>query len=511
MARIFQDGFETGRPQIPGSIIIGDWLGSLWQFNQTSTVAFESRHIGVQSHIVNSGNYALEMWKTSTVAHRLQIFRDLEAELTEHYGRVEFYLSSVQTALDQVIPIIHFRDIAGNVVGSIRVEKKNPDAVTLHLYAGNSLVDSYTEAFLCDVWTRIEWRLLVDDTNGVFEVRRNGDSLLLFEGNTDPHESGHVSRLCLGAIEGITTTYVMRYDDVAVNDTLGDKNNAWPGRGTIIYLKPRGDGEHTDWNSSEQSANLSRHLVAEYIWSSLNSLSANFAYEAFNEDDSSYWRPAAVSGEWVGFKLYHPVALTRLWMGGQTTNYSPQNFKIEGSNDGDLWDTLSEETFINNGVAQEYDFVNTTAYKFYRIYVTSAYSSRSYLYDARFYQVPADRWAALVDIPDDGSLSRNWSDLFGDKISCLMLRIANDLGYDPASEIRAVQHLMKGRYVDGEAEAKAFIRLGADEEDSVSKKLMNDYQKYHQQIWDKNPFTDEDWTREEIDDLEAGAIHVEVG
>ena len=509
MARIFQDGFEIGRPQAPGSLTFGDWLGSLWQFNQSATLALQSRHIGVTSDIVNSGNYALEMWKTSTAAHRLQIYRDLEAKLTEHYGRVEFYLSA-QTLLDTAITFVHFRDTAGNVVGSIRAERKNADAVTLHLYINGNLVGSCSEAFLCNVWVRIEWRLLIDGISGVFEVKRNGDTLLFFEGNTDPHGTGHVRRLCLGTIDTVTATYVMYFDDVAVNDTSGDKNNGWPGRGRIIYLKPRGDGEHTDWHPSEQSANFSLHLIERYFCSSLNSPTANLSEHAFDENGSSFWRPVGTTGEWVGFELKYPAILNRLWIGGQTSTYSIADIRIEGSHDDVVWDPLAEGFFDNNGIPQEYGFNNSTAYKFYRIHVLSGRGGRAYLYDARFYQGPSEGWAALFDIPDDGSLSRNWSDVFGNKISCLTLRMSEDLGYDPASEIRTVQHLMKGRFVDGEAELKAFIRLGLDEADSEPKKLMNDYQKYHQQIWDKNPFTNEPWTRPELDDLEVGVEHKEV-
>lgn len=511
MARIFQDGFETGSPQPPGSITFGDWLGSLWQFNQTTTVALDSRHIGVQSHTVNSGHYALEMFKSSTAAHQLQVYRDLENELAEHYGRVEFYLSTHLTATNIVMPIVHFRDAGfDNVVGSLRVERTAANAVTLSLFIGNVEVASYPEAFMCDVWTRLEWRLLVDGTNGVCEVKRNGDTLLLYEGNTNPHGTGHVQYLCLGTIAAMAHTYRMFFDDVAVNDTTGEKNRDWPGRGRIVLLQPCGTGDHTDWDPSEQSANFSRHMAKEYLCSSLNLPTTNLAADAFDENGSSFWRPLGVTGEWVGFELKSPAALNRLWLGGSTSTYAPANMRIEGSHDAEVWDNLTEIFFANNGLSQAYEFENETAYRYYRLFVLTSRSGRIYLYDARFYQAPTELWATLFEVPDDEDESHSWSDSYGKKLSCQLLRMADDLGYDPALEIKAIQHLMKGKYVDGEAAVQSFVRLGTDEDSGDKKILMNAYQRTLQQIWDQNPFTGNGWTLAELDDLEIGVEHKEV-
>ena len=36
-------------------------------------------------------------------------------------------------------------------------------------------------------------------------------------------------------------------DDIAINDTLGTRNNSWCGPGAIVALKPTGDGQYYDW------------------------------------------------------------------------------------------------------------------------------------------------------------------------------------------------------------------------------------------------------------------------
>lgn len=509
MARIFQDGFETGRPMLPGvGGNFGVWLGSLWQSNQDSA-SLMSRHIGVQSDIARGARYALEMYKSTTSNYRLQIFRDLEQNLADHYGRVEFYIKFADTAPGNKFSILQLRDDTyDNIVGSVCVEKE-AEYMNMYLDIGGVQVAECAQAFMCDTWVRLEWRLSVDNTSGVFEVRRNGDTLLLFEGDTDPHGTGHVKYLSLGTTDS-NATFVMYYDDVAVNDITGEMNNSWPGRGNIIYLPPRAAGEHAEWIPSEQSANYSKHFVKNIIYSSCESLASYPPGNAFNENSGNYWRSVGYANEWIGFELLSSAVITRLWIGGQTTSYSPENIRIEGSHDGESWDILAEEYFDNNGQFHEYDFINSTAYKFYRLYIISAHSSRLYLYDVRFYQVPAQNWATLFDAPDTGDEARVVSGTVEKKDSYLMLRLAEDLGYDPVAEIKAVQHLLKGKFEDSESRIKPFIRLGVSEDEGPVYSLMNDYLKYYQYIWDKNPFTNEAWSRAEIDDLEAGIEHSDV-
>jgi len=254
MARIFMDGFETGRPdgQTP---TFGYYQGSIWQYDMT---AYLSRSIlRVVDSGAKTGTYALYAQQNSGISYRHTLFKNLGSNIVEHYGRVE---CDVNLQEDGVVPIVCFRDdtyaTAGDtnsIVATIRVSR-TADLVNLHLYVGAVEVASSSEAFINDGgYVRIEWRLLVDDTNGVFEVKVNGNSVISFQGDTDPTIEGHIRFLCLGKPYAGSTNYIARFDDVAINDTTGTVNNSWVGRGYIYLAKPKGIGNYSQWTPSNET------------------------------------------------------------------------------------------------------------------------------------------------------------------------------------------------------------------------------------------------------------------
>lgn len=512
MARIFQDGFELGRPNDTlEQVGFGGFDGGLWQ------IASSYSYGGVRcvKNPVNSGQYALFIIRSSTIGtNRHRVFRNLGKDVTELYGRVEVYIDGSLHRENQVGTLVFLQDSTFDAVNwghssnvmSIRISRTG-DFVNLSLWVNNQQVDTYSEAFLCNTWARIEWHLLVDDTNGSIEVRRNGDTLLSYSGNTDPLGSGHIRYLCLGCMDDYNQYYVY-FDDVAVNDTTGSKNNSWPGRGRIIFLSPKADGNHIEWEGSEQSPNFGFYFARDYMGSSLNSPTSNLFHEAFNQDSGSYWYANSTADEWVGFKLRAPVKITKVTMTGSTSSYNLANFRIEGSHDGESWDVLTTDYYANNGINHNFEFPNTTAYLYYRIYVIDSYS-RCYVRDVRFYQEPADAWAALFVIPDTGDAHFAWSDIIGQKLSVSVLQLVDDLGYDQASVIEAVQLVFKGRFIDGAASIQPFIKLGVHEDAGDTKQQVGAFWQYHQQIWDKNPWTNDEWDIEELDELEAGVEHKE--
>jgi len=63
--------------------------------------------------------------------------------------------------------------------------------------------------------------------------------------------------------------------------------------------------------------------------------------------------------------------------GWNSDNYSPKNWTIEGSNDNSNWTTVDTQTnqLVSPGAAKsEYTFSNDTAYRYYRINISAAYS-----------------------------------------------------------------------------------------------------------------------------------------
>ena len=243
MARIFQDGFEMGVPSGNGTTAFGAFRG-LWQFDQTSVATFAGSTIGVVSNIKNSGVYSLRHYSGgSSNSRQSKIWRSLGANLAEHYGRVEIRVVDINAA---TCGIVHVRDENFDTVADIRLTGTGD----VKLYIDNTEVASISSYLQFGQFVRLEWCLVVDEENGKFEVRADGNSLLSWEGNTNPHNTGAIRFLCLGYAVLTGSSNVFYFDDVAVNDTTGTINNSWCGNGSILLLKPKDNGHYSQFTGN---------------------------------------------------------------------------------------------------------------------------------------------------------------------------------------------------------------------------------------------------------------------
>jgi hypothetical protein len=116
----------------------------------------------------------------------------------------------------------------------------------LGTHGTGTLVDSETASLT--TWYVIEVHLVVHNLDGLLEVRLDGTTLYS-EGSLDtrPGAGAYITALYLGHVGGTYGAPVL-YDDIAVNDTTGDKNNSWCGLGGIVGINPTGDGSNEDFS-----------------------------------------------------------------------------------------------------------------------------------------------------------------------------------------------------------------------------------------------------------------------
>jgi len=93
-------------------------------------------------------------------------------------------------------------------------------------------------------WGLVEIHLKLDSTDGMAELRVNGQKVS-WTGNTIPNSDTRISQLLFGWTSGYNNSY--KLDDFAINTPDGDRNNSWCGAGKIIQMKPNGDGDLTEW------------------------------------------------------------------------------------------------------------------------------------------------------------------------------------------------------------------------------------------------------------------------
>ena len=363
MARVFMDGFEDG--QVAATLIPGaGWNNTLWYWQRAA-----AGRIGKVTNPVKSGSYCMRIGTTGSVSSWHQtIERDLGANIKEHYGRIELYSSNGDNNVQENLFLLDAND---DKVAAIRTLRTIGNLVNIYLYLGNTEVACLEEAFAHQTWVRIEWHLIVDEISGLFELRRNGDDILSYSGDTKGANMESIRTVCLGTY---TTARLGEYiDDFALNDTSGAVNNSWCGPGSILLLKPKGAGNYT-----------------------------------------------------------------------QFTPDSGNNF-------------------------------------------------------ARVNEIPHTSDSAYVESAT------------ADQIDTYEMQTLTDLGVDtsdPAFNIKAVQHLMAGRWDEAETKLSRVLRLGTTDNTGAAVALSNTYYRYWDEMFDVNPFDSLAWGLAGLNSLEAGVKHI---
>ena len=119
--------------------------------------------------------------------------------------------------------------------------------------------------------------------------------------------------------------------------------------------------------------------------SASSSYSGNPASGAFNGGGGSGWGNTNTMPSWLEYDFgsgtvisFYSLYRSSSQPGGWgSNNYSPQNWTFQGSNDNSTWTTLDTETgqqISYNASAAIFGFSNSTAYRYYRIYITTAVS-----------------------------------------------------------------------------------------------------------------------------------------
>lgn len=109
------------------------------------------------------------------------------------------------------------------------------------------------------------------------------------------------------------------------------------------------------------------------------------AAKAFDGNDGTYWRGASSAGpEWIGAELFFAKAVTkaRIHTG---TGYRPRAYAIEGSDDGTTWVEIATGELASSTGWQDVIFSNTVAYKYWRAYFTTRWTTYYAVRDIEFY------------------------------------------------------------------------------------------------------------------------------
>lgn len=159
------------------------------------------------------------------------------------------------------------------------------------------------------------------------------------------------------------------------------------------------------------------NTFASSAWSTDNGQ----AWHAFDNNTSTYWSTEqyATSNQYVGFDFGENGAVIASRVGINPRAYSNvvqmHDFKIQASNDNETWTDLYTGTIPNEtqyaGVMNYFDFTNTTAYRYYRLLVVNANTSKTVnVFELQFYRIIN----VPIDIIEDATykkVSGAWSEI----------------------------------------------------------------------------------------------------
>lgn len=112
------------------------------------------------------------------------------------------------------------------------------------------------------------------------------------------------------------------------------------------------------------------------------------AWQAFNDNTAdSFWQYNAALPHWLkyDFGASNEKVIVKYTINAHSSvpNRTPKDFKLQGSNDDSAWtdlDTQTGQTFSGNET-KIYTFSNSTAYRYYRLYITALGSGNEVLVD----------------------------------------------------------------------------------------------------------------------------------
>jgi hypothetical protein len=201
--------------------------------------------VNIVSDYPLSGNYCL--YVTSG-----EYLRFITPEISEFYIQIGFKPVNYGDGDGNI-----FKWYSGStVVGMISF---NPFDQKISVHKGNRTVTfgTSTSQLLYNQWYYIEVHIKLHATDGIIQLRIDGETQFIFSGSTTPSATSvslfyFVSEY-IDSYHGSTRYYV---DDIVINDTSGSNNNSWPNGSKIVLLFPTGKGSSTQW---EKTAHLDNY------------------------------------------------------------------------------------------------------------------------------------------------------------------------------------------------------------------------------------------------------------
>lgn len=142
----------------------------------------------------------------------------------------------------------------------------------------------------------------------------------------------------------------------------------------LDYMEYANDAAAQAAYESSDAESYGADILNDGIASADSEWSASYeASEAFDNNDSStrWTSESGVPPHWIKYDLGVSVTKIARQLRFKPEAAYPRDFLFQGSNNDSDWDTLLSATAAESQTWQEWNFANSTAYRYYRIYITS--------------------------------------------------------------------------------------------------------------------------------------------
>jgi len=235
MARVFTNGFELCDRGDQGGHDADMWF---WDADETVRL---SGNMYADSSIVRVNGRSLKILPGSGSCYIAHYF----SSKTEFYFRMA-YRHDVGVR-DDTNSLVRFLIPTGDDV-KIRI---NGSTYFLSIDQGGVQRDIQTvKTILQTTWHLLEFHFKADAANGRMELKCDGTTVCEYDGNTGTAGATGVKIGCL--VDSFLFAYgTYWFDDIAMNDISGTRNNSWVGDGHVVALRPNGNGTYSELTGSD--------------------------------------------------------------------------------------------------------------------------------------------------------------------------------------------------------------------------------------------------------------------
>jgi hypothetical protein len=166
-------------------------------------------------------------------------------------------------------------------------------------WTSGTYLGSSTVPIPLSTWAQLQFRVVISDTVGVIQVRRDGDTAYIINltgiDTNNGASSAQVDSVALGGSMGISEGRVSLYDDFVIWDTTGSVMNTWAGDLRVDSILPNAEGDTQNFATSTGTAHFSLVNAASPVATSYTQGGSVGNVELFNFADISH-TPSAIYG-----------------------------------------------------------------------------------------------------------------------------------------------------------------------------------------------------------------------